>query len=291
MNRSFLFSLLGLLPLLSCQDVVDLEVPESEPQLVVDGWVTDQQPARVSLSTTDAYFAEEQTPRVSNAQVYLLENGDTVAQLRENKDTAGLYRASFTGQPGQRYRLLLTIPNGPPGVAGTWQSAPEILRPVPTLDSINIRRLDRNTQPPALEAGAYALGYFQERPGPGDYLNVTRSLNDSIFQRDIFALEDEGVDGFYFGSGLVPPLGLYGPFDTPPHHADPDTFRTRLESITQSYYDFLQVLSEQINVGTPFDAAPALILGNIRSTRDSSQYAFGYFRASATSSAQVIFRP
>jgi len=291
MNRSSIIALLGLLPLLSCQDVVELEVPESEPQLVVDGWVTDQQPAQVILSTTDAYFAQGSTPRISDARVYLLENGDTVAQLRENQDSAGLYRAPFTGQPGRRYRLRLTVPNGPPGVAGTWESQLETLRPVPTLDSINIRRLDRNTQPPAIQAGAYALGYFQERPGPGDHLNVTRSLNDSVFQRDIFALEDEGVDGFYFGSGLVPPLGLYGPFDRPPRHADPDTFSTRLESITPNYYDFLQVLSEQINVGTPFDAAPALILGNVRHTRDTSQYAFGYFRASALSSAQVIYRP
>lgn len=290
MKRSFL-SLLLLLPLLACQDVVELNVPESAPQLVVDGWVTDQLPAEVTLSITDAYFAEGQTPRVSNAQVYLLENGDTVAQLQENPDTAGLYQAPFTGTAGRPYSLRIFVPTGPEGVAGSWRSQPETLHSVPTLDSINIRRLSRTTQPPALEAGAYALGYFQELPGPGDYLRVRRRLNDSLFQRDIFALEDEGVDGFYFGRGLIPPLGLYGPFEVPPRHGNPDTFATRLESITRSYYNFLQVLSEQSNVGTPFDPAPALILGNIRSATDSSRYAFGYFRASALSTAQAIFRP
>lgn len=288
-----LFSGVLLLLLSRCQDPIDVDVPSRPPELVVDGWVTDNDSfaSTVRLSTTTNFFQADRSAAVENAQVYLLENGDTVAQLQEQNDSAGYYQSPFTGTAGRSYQLRIAIPSGPEKVVGNWLSRPELLRPVPTLDSVNVRMLDQNSQPPAFTEGLFALGYFQELPGEGDYLRIRRQINDSLFQRDIFAVEDQGVDGFYFGQFPVPPIGLYGPLEAQNPENEPDTFTARLESITGDYFAFLNLLSDQVNVGSPFDAPPALVVGNIVKARDTSQYAFGYFRASATSSASAIYSP
>lgn len=295
MRISFAVLVSGILLLLfsRCQDPIDVDVPSRPPELVVDGWVTDSDSfaSSVRLSTTTNFFQADRSAAVEKAQVYLLENGDTVAQLQEQTDSAGYYQSPFTGTAGRSYQLRLSISTGPEQVVGDWRSRPEVLRPVPTLDSIKVRMLDQNSQPPAFTEGLFALGYFQELPGKGDFLRIRRQINDSLFQRDIFAVEDEGVDGFYFGQFPVPPIGLYGPLEAQNSQAEPDTFRARLESITGDYFDFLNLLADQVNVGTPFDAPPALVVGNIISNRDTTEYAFGYFRASATSSASTTYRP
>jgi len=64
--------LLILFFLSSCQDVVDLEVPDGEVQLVVDGWLTNQTGEKqVMLSTTANYFDNSTSPLVENAFVVL----------------------------------------------------------------------------------------------------------------------------------------------------------------------------------------------------------------------------
>lgn len=272
----------------SCQDVVEVDVPESEPELVIDGWVTDSLPTEVRLSTTAPFFSEGQTPRVSGALVRLFENDSLVATLNESNQEQGLYLSSYRGRVGSSYHVEVEVPSTyAEPINGGWRSRAARMKRITSIDSINIRNLNRNTQPPAFSEGEYALLYFQEIPGEGDIINVSRFLNDSIFQRDIFILEDTGLDGFYIGD-VIPPVGAYGPFR---ESDEGDTLRIRFESITEDYASFLGVLSEQVFVGSPFDAPPALVVGNIHREGDTLDYAFGYFRASALSGTQIIYQP
>ncbi len=281
--------LLALLILAACQDVIEVDAPQSEPEITIVGMVSDSLPVEVRVSSTAPFFSSGETPVVSGARVELFENDSLVAVLSESAEEPGLYASPFRGKIGADYHLIVEVPgNYPDGVSGLWQSEPERMKRVASVDSLQIRVLNNETLPPAFVEGDYVVMFFQELPGEGDLMRLNRWLNDSLFQRDIFVLEDFGVDGVYFGSGIFPPVGLYGPF---PEEAIGDTFRVQLESITADYAIYLRILNEQVNVGSPFDAPPALVLGNIRAVGDSSRYGFGYFRAAALKSAQIVYQP
>lgn len=283
---------LGLCWLSACQDVVEVDIPSTAQELVVEGSLSDQEPAQVSLSTTAPYLGGEETPKIRGAQISLYQNDSLLEFLTEVDSLPGVYRGSVLGQLNQSYHLKITVSdNYPEQVKGNWYSQPSLLRPVAQIDSLSIQKLDRSTVPNVLDPGDYALLYFQERPGRGDYTRVQRWLNDSLFRREVIIIEDEGIDGFYFGRDF-PPLAIFGPFN-PADTLDQGQikFRIRFESISAEHADYLRLINEQTQVGSPFDAPPALIVGNIRLAADSSRYAFGYFRASARSEAHVRYDP
>ncbi len=294
-QRLFLFVLLGATFLLgACQDVVELDVPDSPPEAVINGFISDTHPALVTISTTDAFFEANRTPRVANAEVRLFKNDSLLEVLEPNPVVEGEYLGQSEGELGQRYHLEILIPEGFPGkVSGCFETKPETLKPVSQIDSMNIQALDRTTTPRAFQAGDYALLYFQERPGVGDFFRINRWLNDSLFRRDIFVLDDENFDGLYYGGDLLPPFPIFGPFEefVEPNASQADTFRVRFESVSAEYASFLQLIDEQTSVGTPFDAPPALIIGNVYRQGNPQDYAFGYFYASAYSEDSVIRIP
>jgi len=164
---------------ISCQDVVDLDLPVREASLVAVGRVTDSADTYVNLSVTAGYLEQGQTPRISGATVLLFENGTMVSQFQE--DSAGYYTSNFRGNIGNSYEIEIQIPAGNPSLkAGTWRSLPETMRRVLRLDSFNIRELDRNTQPQVFTEGPYALTYFQEPSGKGDSYRFRFWKNDSL---------------------------------------------------------------------------------------------------------------
>lgn len=291
--KHFALIALALLILSACQDVVDIDVPSADTELVVEGSISDLDPARVLLSTTAPFLGDDETPKLSNAVVEVYENDTLFEQLQEVDSIPGLYRGTQVGEIGKEYHLEIRLfGNYPEGVTGQWRSGQSRLKPVAQIDSMKTRRLDRNTTPNVFNPGVYALLFFQERPGRGDFTRVHRWLNDSLFQRQVVIIEDEGIDGVYFGQGLFPPIAIYGPFDEQDTLADGTIdFVVRFESISKDQADYLRLISEQTQVGSPFDAPPALIIGNIRKQEDSSDYAFGYFQASAVSEAQVRYDP
>lgn len=286
------FVSLGLLSsLYSCTDVVELDAPTAAPELVLNGEVSESAGVWARLELTAAFFSDAAAPSISGAVVELYEDDSLVARLNESDSLAGYYQHSYRGKVGSTYRLRAQMPGSiPESAQGVWLSDSEPLRSVPGIDSINIRYLDRNSQPPAFFEGDYALLYFQEIGGRRDFIRVRRWLNDSLFPRSFFVLNDRGVDGLYFGRSPIPPIGVYGPFDAP-KQAEGDWLKIQFESISESFNNYLTILASQIQVGSPFDSPPALVLGNIRAEEDRERYAFGYFRAIATSRDSVLYNP
>ncbi|TVQ77868.1 MAG: DUF4249 family protein, partial [Flavobacteriales bacterium] len=75
----------------SCEDVIDVELEEGPLQLVVNGRITDEGPASVTLSTTAPFFETGPTPRVTGAIIQLFEGDDPVEVLVEDPVKPGEY--------------------------------------------------------------------------------------------------------------------------------------------------------------------------------------------------------
>lgn len=290
------FKYFGLLilgiSLFSCTDVVDLDVEAAPPELVVDGLLSNDRDLYIKLSQTSGFFDNSAFEPIRGARVSIYENGQETDILTESTDTPGTYRSNFKGNIGNQYQLRIEINNNAPEqILGTWWSTADSMKRVPTIDSLGQMSLDRNTIPQAFFPGEYAVMYFGDFEGVGDYYRVSRMLNDSVFAQENFFITDENFDGFYFGGGLFPPIAIFGPFEEPEVGEEADSLSVRLESVSEEFFDYMQVLNTQVQTGSPFDAPPALVLGNIYRDGNPNDYGFGYFRVVAASENGIRYTP
>ena len=99
-----------LLLLLQCIDPIEIDIPEQEPLLVIDGLISDQPgPYMVKLSNSNAL--NQQTPNpVSGAQIFIEEEGGARVPLTETDE--GSYQtdsSSIRGQIGKKYRIEISL--------------------------------------------------------------------------------------------------------------------------------------------------------------------------------------
>lgn len=283
-----LFTLFGI----ACTDEVDLNVESAPPELVVDACLSNDRDLYVKLSQTAAFFDNSTFSAISGARVSLYENDQELVVLTEDPQEPGMYRSSFRGRMGPSYKLRIEINGGAPDqVLGLWWSETERIKRVPQIDSLKQMSLNRNTNPQVFEAGDYAVLYFGDFEGQGDYYRILRTLNDSVFAQEDFFISDENFDGFYLGTRGFPAAAVHGPFEEPEPGQAPDTLSLGLQSVSESFFDYMQVLSTQVQTGTPFDAPPALVLGNIHREDNPESYAFGFFRAVNTVSSGLRYEP
>ena len=134
-NPAFLIGILviTIFVFAGCEKVINLNLVESEPQLVIEGLITDGVgPYTVKLSKSGSYFDEPVLPLVSKAIVVISDNLGTVDTLKETKP--GIYLTSkVKGIPGGTYNLSVLSEN----ISYTGSST--MFSHVP-IDSLKLRR-------------------------------------------------------------------------------------------------------------------------------------------------------
>ena len=96
---TFFLSIITILFLYSCEDIVDIELEEDGAQLVVDAWINDKpEPQVIKLRRTIPYFDNTFAPEVTGATVVVADS-DSTLYFFEDPDNDGDY--IWTPQPGQ----------------------------------------------------------------------------------------------------------------------------------------------------------------------------------------------
>jgi len=107
-------ALLGIVLLLmisfifiDCQKVINMNLVEAPPQLVIEGLITDSVgPYKVKISKSGSYFNQPVLPAVKGALVVISDNTGTVDTLKETQP--GTYLTSkLQGVPGRTYNLMV----------------------------------------------------------------------------------------------------------------------------------------------------------------------------------------
>ena len=266
--------LFSLLIFASCSDVVDLEVPDGDVQLVVDGWLTDQAGEKqVLLSLTANYFADGELPRVTGAEVLLKNEDNTVAALEEKEP--GVYVTEYVGEVGMTYHLYIRTSEG-----AEYESNPELLRAVPPIDSIYYEYKEESV----FEDEGYYISIDTREPlGVGDHYRWKQYVNDEYLNEpfDLLYASDEFVDG-------NPIIGFE--INEDPLELD-DSFRIEQLSISEAAFEFFtQVQLQTAFVGSLFDSPPAPIKGNIINLNADGPEALGFFGVSAVSTASTVIK-
>jgi hypothetical protein len=274
--------LLLVLLLSGCIEPVDLETKAGEKLLVVEGMIT-------SLSKTSAYGLSpyDTDPSVLDAVVTISDDQGNSEVLQPGKD--GIYTTAangIQGQAGRWYSLQIITKDG-----REYRSKPQLLRPVPVIDSIYIeykvkkvlnsyntvvdkRGIDIKvlTQDPTAEENYYRWRYkgtYRVVTQPGNYYEHT-SPTDSVwapkdccntcwisdFNRSVTVAADRQVNGNILKQTIVwvPTISLTFSFK---YHIAIEQY-----SLSAEEYDFWAMLETQTSGnGTIQDTPPARIKG------------------------------
>jgi hypothetical protein len=247
----------------SCEEVIDIDLNEASPKLVVEGWVYNTPgPYRIRLTLTTNYFDTAAAPKVENALVIISENDTLIDTLQQGNPGIYLTQKIMQGKIGATYKLIIFY-------EGETYEAVSTLKPVAEIDSLTYEYKEETQRD---GEGYFVSIYFQEPTTVSDYYRWVFYKNDTVHQkRDEMYASDEFYNGNYIS------------FEFDNHGVQlHDTARVEMYSIDEIGHDFFRALDEVDNSGDLFDTPPGNAKGNI------SNGAFGYFGASSKSVKEII---
>jgi hypothetical protein len=246
----------------ACEEIIDVDLNEGAPKLVVQGWVYDTPgPYRIRLTLTTSYFDTAAAPKVTDALVIITENNTIVDTLKTT--SPGIYKTQkiTQGKVGATYSLKILYKN-------EVYDATATLKPVAPLDSLSYVFKEKTFN---RDEGYYVTVHFQEPATTGDYYRWLYYRNEKLYKKkdEVYA-----SDEFYNGNYIDFEFG----YDVDLN----DTVRIEMYSLEKGGYEYFRALDEQDNTGDLFDTPPGNVKGNI------SNGAIGYFGASGKTVKEII---
>ncbi|OKL38862.1 DUF4249 domain-containing protein [Pontibacter flavimaris] len=249
MRKLFLYLLVPLLALLAACDLekdIDVELPNHEPQLVVECYLEQGKYIRASVLESSGYFEDPAPPMVPDAEVYITTPAGKRIELKYKpvivKSTGRFYTHTSTeilsGQPGQTYQLEVVDGKGR-RVTGFTKIQPRV-----PIEEVEWKFND--------EEEAYLLTSFQDDANTANYYRYMTHI-DSLSggsDRD-FVTSDDLTNGKRVSLG-----SSY-------KYREGDTLIVTLYHIEKQYYDFLASISDAKSAnGNPF-AQPSQINSSV----------------------------
>ena len=259
--------------LFGCQELVELELPEQPPQLVVEAEITNTAgPHFVRLSLTQDYFSEEELPPVSDANVKISDDEGNEFNLYQAEP--GLYVVQeMEGKIGRTYTLHIEWNNN------LYESSGTLLQEA-VIDSLNYQYFERN---PIFKEGYYLFFFGALPPDRDNYFRIKVYKNDSLYNNrsDILVQSDELLPN----QDRVENLRLTYPFKLG------DTVRLEMYTLNQDMYQYyLEFITLLYNDGGLFSPPPQNPNSNIRNITNPNNPPLGYFQVASLTWDVVIIK-
>ena len=247
--------------IISCEDVIDVDLNTAAPKLVIDasikwqkGTLGDEQ--TIKLSTTTGYY-ENTIPTVSGAIVFITDSNSIQYDFNEDIGTGNYICTNFNPVLNETY--VLTVIHD-----GETYLATENLIPSPTIDSV------AQNDEGGFTGDETEVKFFFQDNGIIDNFYLIQ-FNASFLNLPEYDVVD---DEFFQGNQM---FGLYFNEDLEPTNE----LKFTLHGISERYYNYMNVLLGVAgNSGGPFQAPPATVRGNIVNQTNFKNYALGFFRLS-----------
>ncbi|MBU2949696.1 DUF4249 domain-containing protein [Tamlana agarivorans] len=258
--------------LVSCTDVIDVEVPTADPRLVIEasldwekGTLGNNQ--TIKLSKTSPYFDTNSSNPVTNAMVSVTRLSDNrVFNFANNND--GTYTTtSFEAVFNETYQLDVLYEN-------EVYTATEMLLPTTEITKITQSK-DGGILPDAIEVNVFfddpdneTNFYIIRFQNQGDLFPEFRDLSDELLNGNEIRVfyEKRGDDENDKDNELKPG----------------DVVDINLFNVSERYYKYMQLLNSQLGSGNPFSPTPVELRGNCINATNADNYPYGYFRVTET---------
>ena len=289
--------LFGLILLWSCEDVIQVELPSSDPVVVIDAWVNNKpETQRIKVLKTIAYFENTFLPGLNGATVQVEDLTDQVMYDFQAGTEEGAYEWEPTpsqptfGKIGNAYKLIVEL-------GGSVYESFSVMGRVPEIDSIAYRFEEGNSFfPDSYFAQFYAFDpqgegdtYWIKAWKNGQFLNKPSEINISY---DAGGSPGAIIDGITF---ISPIRDGINPFDQDEDdnfispYSPGDSVYVEIHSINNDTYTFLNEVAVQTDRPGGFAELFAQPLANVSSNiqvvdeSPDDTPAIGFFNISAVS--------
>ena len=254
--------------MLSCTDVIDVEVPYEGPRLVVEASLDWQKETfgnvqTIKLSELKPYFDSTTTNIVTGASVTVTNNSNNRVVEFIDQNNGDYTTAEFAPVIGQSYTLEVIS-------KGEIYVAEETLTTV-----VPIKKVDQSTEN-GFDSNVIEVNIYFDDPVDEENYYLT------IFQerKDLLPTLLDVSDEFTNGNEMRIFYEKFNNENNNEKELQPgDIVDIKLYGISKTYYNFIRLLIEQNETGGgPFTTIPAELKGNCINSINPENYALGYFR-------------
>jgi len=259
-----IISLLSIMLFPGCQKVINVDLNEAAPKIVIEGLINDRRgPYSITITRSGSYFNQPVLQSVSGAKVIISDDSGITDSLREVNP--GIYITSKTkGFPGRTYTLKVVSDNIEYTGTSTMLSHVNI-------DSLKLVKSEfQRFDPGGNDKNRihYEIHCFFKDPAEKNFYRIRVLKNDSINTQSYRLYDDQ------YTNGLATELRV--------SNAEAgNTYRIELLSIDKSTYGYYRTLSDLLFTNPFFGSTPANPNSNL------SNSALGYFGAAAISTKTV----
>jgi hypothetical protein len=248
--------------LISCEDVVDINLNEAQPRLVIEASINwfkntpgNEQSIKLTLS---APFFDESVPPANGAAIEITDTNNNIFSFTEDENTGIYLNNNFSPIINEVYTLNINY-------NGETYSAVETLKSVTSIDFIE-QNNDGGFSGVDIELKAYYTD-----PANEDNYYFFEFISDIPVVPTLEVYEDKFTDGNQI-------FGFYTEEDL----ESGDEVTIRNYGVSERFYEFMFILLQQgsDDGGGPFETQPATVRGNCINESNPSNYPFGYFRLS-----------
>ena len=248
--------------LLSCEEVVNVDLDTASPRLVVDAAInwqkgTTEAEQKIILSTTTSFYSNV-IPIVSGATVSVKSSDDLIYIFNEVSNTGEYKCIDFKPIIGETYTLTVIY-------NGETYTATETMQSVTAIDEIKPKNDG------GFSGKDYGIEVYFKDPIAENFYMVK-------FMPEIYKSPRFRVIGDKFTNGNQKSWRF----------SDEDLKQgTRIDithyGISEAYYNYMNKIisiASSSAGGSPFQTPPATVRGNIVNSTDAANYALGYFSLS-----------
>jgi len=267
-QRHIIYTLLSLMAISispACQKVIDVDLNEAAPRIVIEGLITDRRgPYSVNISKSGSYFDQPLLETVSGALAVITDDFGNIDTLRES--LPGRYlTVRIRGVIGRTYTLNVVSEEQ------EYKGSTTMLSRV-NIDSLKVVKSEYqaiNFNGSSQNEIRYEIHCFFRDPLEKNYYRIKVFKNDSI-NTESYRLYD---DQYQNGQHTQLRVGRVSPGDN---------IRVELLSLDKSTYIYYRTLADLLYQNPFFGSTPANPNTNL------SNGALGYFGACAISGRTIV---
>jgi len=262
MRKLFTIILIISFVLISCEEVIDINLNDSSPSLVAEANIRLSQPCIVKLSYTSNYFDTLESVYEENAVITVFDSEHREDLLTYQGN--GLYSGEIVhGLPGHTYTLTISVGNKEYQARSTLYSSPDLVEL--TYEKLDIPHYTEETLytvksvivDDIFNENYYLFRYYRNGDLLDDYYST---YSDRFLDHDTIVYNDFRLS-FYQG----------------------DTVKVELFSIDKEVYNYFNLMNDMLfsamTSSTPFNPESNFSNGLI-----------GYFMAASTDNESIIIR-
>ena len=245
-----------------CEDVIDVELNEAEPRLVIEASInwfknTTGNEQRVKLSLSAPFF-DSTVPPANNAIVQITDSSNNVFNFVEDGNSGLYFNTSFIPVIDETYELRIEYND-------EIYVATESLKSVVPIDFV-----EQNNEG-GFTGDEIELKAFYTDPANIENYYFFEFISNIPVVPTLEVYEDRFTDGNQI-------FGFYTEEDL----ESGDEVTIRNYGISERFYEFMFILLQQgsDDSGGPFETQPATVRGNCVNTTNPENFPFGYFRLS-----------